>query len=55
MISNKINRNNNFFGMKLQKVSNNVSPFAGISFVNNAFNNTPLIFKLQFYPIPKVL
>jgi len=31
MISNKQNGNDNFFGMKLQKISNNVSPFEGIS------------------------
>ena len=26
--------------MKVQKISSNVSPFAGISFVNNSFNET---------------
>jgi len=38
VISNKKNRNDNFFGMKIQKISNNVSPFAGNFFVNNGFN-----------------
>ncbi len=28
--------------MKLQKISNNVSPFEGISFINNAFNECGL-------------
>ena len=39
MLENNNNRNSNFFGMKLQKISTNVSPFAGISFVNKEFEN----------------
>jgi len=38
VLCNKNNRNSNFFGMKVQKISTNVSPFSGISFVNNEFN-----------------
>jgi hypothetical protein len=35
VVRNKQNRFDNFFGMKLQKISANISPFAGIIFVNN--------------------
>ena len=38
MFANNQNRNNNFFTVKIQKISSNVSPFSGISFVNNEFN-----------------
>ena len=38
MLPNKPNRQTKFSGMKVQKLSSNVSPFAGISFVNNSFN-----------------
>jgi hypothetical protein len=38
VLPNKLNRNVKFFDMKVQKLSSNVSPFAGISFVNNSFN-----------------
>jgi len=40
VLTNKPNRQINFSGMKVQKISSNVSPFAGISFVNNSFNET---------------
>ena len=42
VLSNKPSRNNNFFTVKVQKISTNVSPFAGISFVNNEFNTCGL-------------
>ena len=38
MLANKQNRNNKFFTVKVQKISSDVSPFSGISFVNNEFN-----------------
>jgi len=38
VLPNKPNRQTKFSGMKVQKLSSNVSPFAGISFVNNSFN-----------------
>ncbi len=37
------NRNENFFSGKAQRISSNVSPFAGISFVNKSFNKYGLI------------
>ena len=37
---NKQNSNDNFVEMKIQKLSTNFSPFAGISFANNEFNTT---------------
>ena len=40
VLSNKPNRQIKFPGMKVQKISTNVSPFAGISFVNNSLNET---------------
>jgi hypothetical protein len=39
VLANKQNRNNNFFIVKVQKISSDASPFSGISFVNNEFNN----------------
>jgi hypothetical protein len=42
VVRNKQNRFDNFFGMKLQKISANISPFAGIIFVNNGFNTVGL-------------
>lgn len=42
MLPNKKSRNGNFFGMKLHKIPTHVSPFAGISFVNDEFNNIGL-------------
>ena len=42
MLPNKPNRQIKFSGMKVQKISTNVSPFAGISFVNNSLNETGL-------------
>ena len=33
----------NFFGMKLQKISTQVNPFAGISFVHNEFIKVGMI------------
>jgi len=42
VLRNKQNRNDNFFEMKLQKISTNISPFAGISFVNSEFNKVGL-------------
>jgi len=38
VLANKQNRNNKFFTVKVQKISSDVSPFSGISFVNNEFN-----------------
>src|SRR5450759_4781303 len=40
MLCNKQNRNINFSDMKVQKISSNVSPFAGISFVNQSLFET---------------
>ena len=36
-VTKQNNIGSNFFGMKLQKISTSVSPFAGISFVHNEF------------------
>ncbi len=36
------NRNENFFRVKVQRISSNVSPFVGISFVNQRFNKSDL-------------
>jgi len=41
VLSNKPNRQIKFSGIhKSKKISTNVSPFAGISFVNNSLNET---------------
>ena len=38
MLRNKQNRYTNFFGVKVQKIASNVSPYSGISFFNHEFN-----------------
>jgi hypothetical protein len=38
----KKNKSMKSFGTKVQKVSQNITSFAGISFVNNAFNQAGL-------------
>ena len=40
MLSNKPIRLNKFFAMKVQKISKSISPFAGVSLVNNEFEKT---------------
>lgn len=42
VVRNKQNRFDNFFGMKLQKISAYIIPFAGIIFVNIGFNTVGL-------------
>jgi len=42
VVQNHKNRNENFFSVKVQRISSNVSPFAGISFVNQSFNKSGL-------------
>ncbi len=41
-VQNNKNRNENFFSVKVQRISSNVNPFAGISFVNQSFNKSIL-------------
>jgi len=48
VLRNKQNRYDNFFEMKLQKISANISPFAGINFVNNGFNTIGLSQLIEF-------
>ncbi len=42
VLQNNKNRNENFFSVKVQRISSNVSPFAGMSFVNQSFNKSDL-------------
>jgi hypothetical protein len=42
VLPNKQSRDDNFFGKKLHRIPTHVSPFAGISFDNDEFNNIGL-------------
>ncbi len=42
MVQNNKNRNENFFSVVVQRISFNVSPFSGISLVNQSFNKPRL-------------
>ncbi len=42
MVQNNKHRNENFFRVKVQRISSNVSPLARISFVNHSFNKSGL-------------
>ncbi len=41
-VQNNISRNEDFFSVKAQRISSNVSSFAGISFVNQSSNKSGL-------------
>ncbi len=42
VVQNNKNTNENFFSVKIQRISFNVSPFTGISLVNQSFNKSAL-------------
>ncbi len=42
MVQHNKNRNENFFSVKAQRISSNVSPFPGFFFVNESFNKPGL-------------
>ncbi len=54
VVQNNKNRNENFLSVKAQRISSNVSPFAGISIVNRSFNKSGLLQLINNKPAQKV-